>query len=237
MLQFPPLTPAVRALLVVLAVSFVAQTIAEGAFGAPLTIFLALTPDLHLGLAWQWLTYVLVEAPSQSAALSRAIDLLIIYFMLCPHEARFGARRALGLALAGVVASALFVLVAGLLVPAFVAGAVGASPIVWAAFGAFAQLAGRQPVRLFMLPPASAWLVLGVFLALPLLNSFWSHDASAFLMALGATGAGILWARWATAPRAAKTPAPARRAAAAGRFRVIEGGGEGDDEDRPRWLN
>lgn len=236
MLQFPPLTPAVRALLVVLAVSYVLQTIVEGAVGVPVTLLFALTPDLHLGLLWQWASYVLVELPGAGSALRRALDLLFIYWMLSPHEERFGPRRALTLALLGVVAAAALVLVAGLLAPGFVSGAIGASPIVWAAFGAFAQIAGKQPVRFFMLPPTSAWLLLGVFLALPLLDTFWSHDAAHFLMAIGGSGAGILWARRIMAPRR-PVKAPPKRTVPAGRFRVIEGGGEGDPDEKPRWLN
>ena len=232
-MQFPPLTPAVRALLIVLAVSFVAQTILEGSMGVPVSGWLALSPVLDVRLLWRWATYVLVEGPSTAA---RVFDLLIIYWMLSPHESRFGARRAMSLALVGVATGGLLVLGAGLLFPANVSGAIGASSIGWAAFGAFAQIAGKQPVRFFFLPPASAWLILSVFLAIPFFDSLWTHDAARFLLAIGATGAGILWVRWITAPRRPAKVTP-KRSAAAGRLRVIEGGGEGDPDEKPKWLN
>lgn len=237
MLQFPPLTPAVRALLIVLALTFVAQTILEGAFGLPLTNLLAVQPVLDVGLAWQWATYPWIEAPSPSAPLSRGLDLLFIYLMLAPHELRFGARQAVLLAALGVVAAAALVLAVGFVFPSHVGGAIGAGPIAYAAFGAFAQFHGKEPVRFFLLPPASAWVVLGVFLFLPLLSSFWSHDAAPFLMAIASAGAGILWARRRMAPTKVPTRVPPKRQAPPGRFRVIEGGGEGSNDDKPKWLN
>src|SRR5262245_66167006 len=120
-------------MLVVLTLSFIAQTVVEGALGWPVTLTLMLRPELDVGLAWQWLTYVLVEPPGSGAAFSRALSLLFLYWMLAPHEARFGARSALVLAGSGVVAAAVLVLAVGLLAPTLVIGAIGASPVAWAA--------------------------------------------------------------------------------------------------------
>jgi membrane associated rhomboid family serine protease len=230
--NFPRLTPTVRTLLIVLVVVFVGQTVAEGALHVPVSQWAALFPGVHVGLAWQWATYWLIEVPG--AVLNRAFDLLFIYFMLSPLEERYGRRRVIELIAVGVIGGALPVMIAGAIVPTFFGGLAGASSIGAAGFGAFAVLSAGAMVSFFLLPPMSAWAVLGIFLAISALNAIWAGDASELLSTLGGTGAGILYARWLVRPRSAKTPPQKKKPSGRPHLKVIEGGA---DDSKPRWLN
>ena len=77
---FPPLTPVIRATLIVLFASFVLQTVLRP-FGMTPSLFdlLALHPTIDLGLAWQWVTYPLVEYPSPGSVVSRDFDIMLLY--------------------------------------------------------------------------------------------------------------------------------------------------------------
>lgn len=229
--NFPRLTPTVRTLLIVLTVVFVVQSVAEGLFHVPVSSWAALTPGVHLGLLWQWATYWVIELPG--GVLQRAFDVLFIYFMLSPLEERYGRRRILELMAIGIVGGALPVMLAGAALPAAFGGLAGASAIGAAGFGAFAVLSGGAMVSFFMLPPMSAWAVLGIFLGVSALNALWAHDASGLLSTLGGTGAGVLYARWLLRPRSAKSPTPKKKPSGRPNLTVIEGGAD----DKPRWLN
>lgn len=229
--NFPRLTPTVRTLLIVLVVVFVGQSIAEGLLHVPVSSWAAIHPGLHLGLLWQWATYWLIEVPG--GVLPRAFDLLFIYFMLAPLEERYGRRRVLELIAVGVLGGALPVMLLGALIPSAFGGLAGASAIGAAGFGAFAVLSAGAMVSFLLLPPMSAWSVLGIFLALSLLNAFWANDASGFLSTLGGSGAGILYARWLLRPRSSKSPPPKKKPSGRPNLTVIDGG----QGDKPRWLN
>lgn len=231
-MQFPRLTPTVRAILIVLLVVFLGQTLVEGVLHVPISQWAALLPGLHVGLAWQWATYWLIESPGQ--VLQRALDMLFLYFLLSPFEERFGARRLLQLVAAGVIGGALPVMLLGIVLPSAVSGLAGATSIGWAGFGAFAVVSGGGAVAFLFLPPMSAWAALGIFLAIPALSAAWTGDATQFLAAVGGASAGILYARWMARPATKKPGASGPLKRGRPNLTVIEGGA---DDNKPRWLN
>ncbi len=232
---FPPLTPVVRAILLVLFASFVVQSLVEGALGIQLSDWLALHNDLGIPLAWQWATYPLVEAPGPGAVFARGIDLLLIYLFGAMVESHLGRNRTIQLVLVSVVGGAILPFVFGLLVPAFSIPLMGATAITWALMGAWAVLTRGAPVNFFMMPNMSAWYAIGVFLVIVALQSMWGRTPVPLLAAISALVTGVLFMRWVERrpPPAKKSGTPRRRGAS--HLSVIPGG-QSDDE-RPRWLN
>lgn len=232
---FPPLTPVVRAMLIVLFASFVVQSLVEGAFGIQTSDWLALHNDIGLPLAWQWATYPLVEAPGPSAVFARGIDLLLIYMFGAYVESHLGRNRTIQLVLVSIVGGAILPFVFGVLFPAFSIPLMGGTVITWALLGAFAVITRGAPVGFFMMPNLSAWAAIGIFLVIVALQSMWARTPVPLLAAISALVTGVLFMRWIERrpPKAKKNNPPRRRGAS--HLSVIPGGQS--DDDRPRWLN
>jgi membrane associated rhomboid family serine protease len=235
MFAFPPLTPLVRATLIVLFASFVAQTVLEGLVHVPLFEWLALHYELQIPLAWQWATYVLVEPGVQGAPLSRALDLLFIYLWIAPFELEHGPRKTgilIGLA---IVAGAILPLVLGLVLPSISVPLAGARALTWAGIGALCVRSRGAPMNFVFLPTMTAWQFAAAFLVIEALQCAWANTPTPLLASLGGLAAGVLYARHLERPRPTKKTPPAKRRVGASHLQVIPGGQAG--EDRPRWLN
>ncbi|UJR81813.1 rhomboid family intramembrane serine protease [Sandaracinus amylolyticus] len=237
---FPPLTPVVRVILVVLFASFVAQSLLQGLIGLPLFDWLALSPELDVPLAWQWATYPLVEYVGSSAVISRAIDLLLIWTFGAMAESHLGRNRTLQLVVVSVLGGAILPLAFGLLFGDYAMPAAGAGAIAWAMMGAFAVITRGAPVNFVLMPSMSAWHALGVFLVITALQSMWARTPTPLLIALGALAAAVLFVRWIeqrpTRPTKKTGGNGPRRRSGASHLQVIPGGQSSEDE-RPRWLN
>lgn len=233
---FPPLTPVVRAILVVLLSSFVLQTLLEAMSGVPVFESLALSVDPGLHTLWQWATYVLVEYPTERAVLNRALTLFFVYLWLAPVELEHGRNRTLGLAAAGVVGGALLAGVFGFVVPQLAVPLAGGSTITWACIAALAVRTRGAPLNWFLLPSMNAWALAGVFLVYEALQCAWMGTPTPLLSSIGAFAAGILYTRHIERPsRPAKKPGGGGKRRGPSHLSVIHGG-QSDDE-RPRWLN
>lgn len=234
---FPPLTPVVRAMLIVLFGSFVVQSVAFGIFQVQLSDWLALHTTLGIPLAWQWATYPLVEMPGPSAVVARGIDLLLIYSFGAYVESHLGRTRSVQLIAASIIGGALLPFVFGLLFPAFSIPIMGATAFTWALMGAFAVITRGAPVGFFLMPSMSAWVFIGIFLVIVGLQSLWAQTPIPLLTALSGVASGILFTRWLERrpPRPKKGGKPPRRRNGTPHLSVITGGQASDD--RTRWLN
>ncbi|MEZ4287403.1 MAG: rhomboid family intramembrane serine protease [Polyangiales bacterium] len=141
MFQFPPLTPFVKKLLIVLFGVYLLQVISVVWLDFPLTNYLALhpgstAPTSLLGI----FTHVFAEEPGAGSVFSILLAIVFLWWMLCPFEARFGAKRTAQLcAIATLGAS----------VPTFVLGFVfpNATPVL-----------GSSPLWLAIIA-ASSWMM------------------------------------------------------------------------------
>ncbi len=237
--QFPKMTPTVRTLIVVLVVFFLGQTAAEGLLGIPLTEWAALTPGVHVELAWQWATYWLVAIIARPEdVLWHLVSVFVVYWSLSLFEAERGRSWLLGLVAAGVIGGALPVMLGGALLPSLFGVMGGPSVLFYAWLGAFATLqrGARMGLWLVGLPPISAWAMVGGMIALAALQAAWLHNVTGLVASLGALGGGVLFARIASAPRRSGKPsATPKKRTGRPNLKVIEGGG--GDDDKPRWLN
>jgi membrane associated rhomboid family serine protease len=235
--QFPPITPTVRTLLVVLVVFFLGQTMAEGMLGIPLTGWAALGPGLHFELAWQWATYWLVAVIGQpSDVFWHLTTLFALYWVLSLFEAEQGRARLLGLVAVAVISGALPVIVMSTLVPSVFGLLAGPSVLVFAWLAAFAAMrpGARVGVWIVAIPPISPWTMVAVTLVIELLQAAWTHNAVGIVSALGATAGGVLFARYLDRPKRSK-PTPPKKKVGRPNLKLIEGGAE--DDGKPRWLN
>lgn len=237
---FPPLTPVVRAILVVLFASFVVQTLLQGLLDAPAFEWLALETrrdGIGLHTAWQWATYPLVEYVQDRMVIARAIDLLLIYTFGALAESHLGRNRTLQLVGVSIVGAVVLPVAFGLVFPDFAIPVAGASAITWAMMGAFAVLTRGAPVNFVFLPPMSAWLAVGAWLVITALQAMWMRTPTPLLVALGALATSVLFVRWTQQrpSRPAKKPGGGGKRRGASHLSVIPGG-QSDDE-RPRWLN
>lgn len=241
--QFPPLTPTVRTLLVVLVVFFLGQTAAEGVLGIPLASWAALWPGVHVELAWQWATYWLVALVQRPEDIFwHAVSLFVLYWSLSQFEREHGRTRLLGLMAAGVIGGALPTMIAGALLPDLFGVAAGPSVLFYAWLGAFAVLQRGAKIGLWVvaLPAVSAWTMVGAMIVLSALQAAWTHNFSGLVLSLGAIGGGVVFARIVSrsAQSAKASGGPPKKRAGRPNLKVIEGGGAGSsDDDKPRWLN
>lgn len=221
--------PYTLALLIVLAGSYVLQLVLESA-GTPLVYHLGLFYELDPSLAWRVLTYPLVDG----SVLNRLLGLLFSYWMLAPHEQRWGGPATLLLALAGTLGASLLCLPVGLL--GFASPLVGLSGLLWAPIGRLLVDAADQPVQVFSLRLPNARAAIALLLLLPAASALYNHDVTPLLEALGAGAAGYFVGLTAMR-RALRTPRrPPPKAARKHPFQVIRGGRD-DDDERPKYLN
>ena len=242
--QFPPLTPTVRTLLVVLVVFFLGQTAAEGVLSIPLASWAALWPGIHVELAWQWATYWLVAIVQRPEDVFwHAVSLFVLYWSLSQFELAHGRGRLLALMASGVIGGALPAMIGGAIAPDLFGVAAGPSVLFYAWLGAFAVLQRGAKIGLWVvaLPSVSAWTMVGAMALLSALQAAWTHNLSGLFVSLGAIGGGVVFARIVSRPARSPKPSggPPKKRAGRPNLKVIEGGGasSSSDDDKPRWLN
>ncbi len=237
--RFPRLTPTVKKLLILLAGAYVATAVVQNLAHFPIFQILSLevgTSAQRVAWAWQPLTYWLTFVPVPDALLSFALELLGLYFFLAPFEEAFGPKRAIQLAVAGVVAYALAGIALSVLLLPLEMGPIthplyGAAGIGLAAFGAFPVVAGNREILLMFVVPVKAWTAILIGFAVAAMLSLLGRDPFILATWAAAIGAGVGYAKWLTRPR---SPRPKKaRPKRGGNLRVVRGG----DDDRPRYLN
>ena len=94
-----------------------------------------------------------------------------------------------------------------------------------------------QQVSLFGMMPMTAKQFLLLLLGMSVLMFLSTKNHTQLIADLGAMGGGIGFVRWMKRPRTQRPSRKPRGTRARG-FKVIRGGGgAGEDEDRPKWLN
>jgi len=237
--RFPPLMPFTKALLIALSATFVTAVLLTRVAGIPVVELLALLPGVGLHTAWQIFTYPLVGEPSSGGVISLLISIVFLWLMMAPFEARYGARHALQLCVVSTLASAFVFVPAALFLPAH--PLVGPSPLFLGVIGAMAAgVPSDARLSFFGVLPMTPKTMVLVFLGFTVLMNIADGNFAAVPADAAAIGAGILFMRWhvlrPARARRPKKPANGRPKRAHG-FRVIQGGNDEDDDDRPRYLN
>lgn len=250
--RFPPLTPTVKKLLIVLAGAFVLSAVLENVGGLPvfawLSLDLRLDPDgSYLNFIWQPFTHALVWPPVPESLLYAGFSLLFVYLTLAPFDHAFGARRTWELVICGTVAGAIAAVLLALALN--LAGVVlspeayflsGPGSMIFAAFGAFPVLMRGGEIYFMFIVRMKAWHTVLVGLGLSALAAVLAKNPHVFAMDAGALGAGVAYATWLTRPRPAKKAPAKKRRTSGPELRVLRGGASSDannDDDQPRWLN
>ena len=233
MFRFPPLTPFVKKLLIVLFATWILQILLQNWGGVPMFALFALdtsNPGVHT--LWQLVTHVFAFPTGPQAVFSMLIMLVFLWWMLAPFEQRFGQKRTLQLCVVSTLSAATLGLLVGLVAPN-ASPLFGAQAIVLGTIAAFAwSYRGQGRMSFFgmidMKPEHIIYVVLG-FSALMFLIS---GDAVALASDLGAIGGGVGFIEWLRRP-----PKQRKRRVKRGQrkcsFDVVEGG----KADKPRWLN
>ncbi len=240
-MRFPPLTPTVRALLVVFLVAFVAQLVSDVWLGGRLfdLLSLAIYPgELRLPNLWQIVTYPLAQVPGPEGVTGFVFGAFFFYWIVASFEQQHGprwTRRVLGLTLLGAS------------LPAFAVGLLLGGRVSGFSFLTFGVLAAgiwmarllRQRIALFGQWEMTPTQLLLLLLALPLLQFLASKNTLHLVADLGATGAGILFVELLARPRDGGGGTRDRKGSGPRKnphgLRAIRGGK--DEGDPPRWLN
>ena len=230
MFAFPRLSSVVKKLIIGLLVAYVAQLVLDNWVGVPIVSLLAMTPG-SVAL-WQLFTYVLVDS---SHPLMFLIGLVFIWWALSPFEIGYGPTRTLQLCLASVLAASIPAYVVGMAIPGS-PPLFGSQPLWFGGIAAITWIQRDQQMSLFGVLAMTAKQFLLLLLGLSVLMFLASKNHTHFVADLGAIAGGIGFVRWMKRPRGTR---PARKAPPRSRgFKVIRGGGgSGEDEDRPKWLN
>jgi membrane associated rhomboid family serine protease len=232
--RFPPLTPAVRALLIVLSALFVLEAVLQNFMDLPVFELLALnTTSLSPATAWQLFTHVLVVPPVPGVVLSLMLSLAFIWLILAPFEARYGQDRVVQLTVVSAVAAGVPALLAGLLFPMWAGPLAGPATITLAAVAGYAvMIPAHAEVSFFGLFPMRAKHLIGVVIAFSVLGFLTTRNIAQLAADLGAIGGGIGFCKlWMQRP-------PRRRKTSSKRGSAKLYAVPNDDEDKPkRWLN
>ena len=158
---------ALRAIIALNAIVFVAQFIFYAFFRVDLTTYLGLNTDIIVTITqpWRIVTYMFLH--SMGNLFHFIFNMLWLWWMGRPVEERLGPRSFLtiyfGAGLAGALVDVALSLAAD---PTLVIGASGA---VFGVMVAFAMLFPRTPIMLFLLPPIEARYVVGGLIALDII--------------------------------------------------------------------
>jgi membrane associated rhomboid family serine protease len=226
----PPLTPLVKQLLILLFAAFVLEVMLPASVRAGMVALLTLDPD-HLSPLTlpQLVTYVLVEERNLNGML---FGMVFTWLIVSPFEATFGKRATIELVLAGILGGSLAVLIVSQIASMAPYRFFGSFPIAYAGMTAMAQVMRGGRMMFFGILPMTSKQLLLVIVVLAVVQYGISRDHLVLAATLGSMLAGAGYVRYmARPPRPSKPKRPG-----AGRFRVLRGGADGDD-DRPKWLN
>ncbi len=238
MLRFPPLTPAVRTLLIALIGLFVLGAILGNFVGVPVFELLSLTTTrITPATGWQMFTHVFA-LPYQQPGIefSLLISLLFIWLILAPFEARYGQARVWQLVAVSAVSAGIPALLTGLVLPSMAGRLAGPATITLAAIAGYVvMLPEHAEVSFFGMFPMRTKHLMLLVVGLSVVRFLTSRDAAQLAADFGAIAGGIAFCRWMLrAPRRkVKRPSGVR---GGGRLHAIKGGGAGD-KDPKRWLN
>lgn len=231
MFRFPPLTPLVRSLLIVLLGLFVVGAILENFVQTPVIELLTLEPrELSVWTPLQLFTHVWVVPPVPGAVLSLALSLLFLWLIVAPFEERYGKQRVIELIIVAAVCAALPALLVGQLLPSYAGPLAGPQTITLCAMCAYAVLLPpHAEVSFFGLFPLKPQHLLLVVVAFSVLGFLTTANAAALAADLGAIGGGVAFVKWWM-----QRP-PRRKSRKQGKLRVVHGNDEGSGPKR--WLN
>lgn len=232
MFRFPPLTPFVKRLLIVLFGAWIVQILLQNWAGIPIFEVLALdTRTLKIDTLWQLATHVVAFPTGPQAVFSMAIILVFLWWMLAPFEQRFGAKRTMQLCVVAALSSAVLALVIGALAhnppPLY-----GAQAILLGSIAAFAwSYRGQGRMSFFGVIDMKPVHIIYLVLALSVLMFMTSGDAVSLAADVGAIGGGMAFIEWLRRPpRRSRRP---KRERLKGSLGVVRGG----RAEGPRWLN
>jgi membrane associated rhomboid family serine protease len=233
--RFPPLTPAVRTLLIALGSLFVLEAILQNFVGVPVFQLLSLnTTALSPATAWQLFTHVLVVPPEPQYVFSLVVGLAFIWLILAPFEARYGQDRVVQLTLVSAVAAGVPALAAGLVMPSAAGPLAGPATITLAAISGYAvMLPAHAEVSFFGIFPMRAKHLIGVVIGFSVLMFLTRPNVAQLAADLGAIGGGVGFCKlWMQRP-------PRRRKSSGPRGPVKLHAVRNEDEDKgpKRWLN
>jgi membrane associated rhomboid family serine protease len=234
-LRFPPLTPAVRALLIALVTLFVLEAVLQNFVGIPVFEWFALNPTrLSPGTFWQLFTHVFVVPPVPGIVFSLALSLAFIWLILAPFEARYGQARVVELALVAAVSAGIPALLVGQLLPSLAGHLAGPETITLAAISGYAVMLPQQAeVSFFGLFPMRAKHLIGVVVAFSVLGFLTSRNAVQLAADFGAIGGGIAFCKYWIEGNWRRAKPRKAQGARGGHLHAVR-----DDEKGPkRWLN
>ncbi len=240
MLRFPPLTPAVRALLIALFSLFVLGAVLQNFLDVPITTWLALNPRvLSPATLWQLVTHVLVVPPEPGILLSLAISLVFIWLILAPFEARYGGARVLQLAVVAAISSGTAALFVGQLLPNLSGLLAGPQTITLAAIAGYAiMLPPNAEMSFFGLFPMRSKHLMMLIVGVSIIGFLTTRNAAQLAADFGAIGGGIAfckhWLHRSPRSSARKGKKPGRGGP---KLRAIQGGDRDSNGDPKRWLN
>jgi membrane associated rhomboid family serine protease len=238
-MNLPPLLPGTRNVLIVTLFVFVAYVVLTRGVGLPLASWLAIAPTPSIGWAWQWATHWMVSEDG-GGAITKLVELAVLYLMGSQYEAMAGSRRLYGLWAFGVIGAALGIFATIWITPVAPFGEASMTSALLCALAV--RSAGRE-VTVPVIGSTSPWLFVVVFGAVALLNTIYFQFAPIVASYAGACGAAYVFERWVRFDGPKKKPrTPSVSPHSKARFRVIQGGGQssdrqGSDDERPKYLN
>ena len=186
---FMRLPVAIRTLIALNTVLFLAQVVFSTFFGIRISNYMALLPHWKPALMqpWRIVTYMFVHATWNPFHF--IFNMLWLWWMGRPVEEAIGSRSFFTLYFGAGLTGAIIDIIVGSFFA--VSPVIGASGAVYGIMVAFAMLFPRVPIMLFLLPPIEARYVISGFIALDVLFLS-SGDGVARLVHIGGALGGYL---------------------------------------------
>lgn len=240
----PPVSPAVKVLLAVSALGFLAQLVCEQFWGIPLAAYLGFVPARLLSFwIWQPITYSFLHA----GMFHLLFNLLVVWSVGSELERLWGVRTFLAFylvcAVGGAVTHGVFSLLG--IGPGPMFPVIGSSGVVYGLLLAYGILFGDRMMYFFMLFPLEARYFVLLLGAIELVSSvFYGRDGVAHLAHLGGMAMGFLFlasmAAWRRREREQAQSDPEarerrKRLKKAGHLKLVRD--DDDDDDEPKTWN
>jgi membrane associated rhomboid family serine protease len=229
----PPLTPFVRALLIILFGSFIVAAVLENFAEIPVVSVLALNPRALGPLTpVQLLTYPLVVPTRDLFPL--VISLVFLWMILAPFEERYGRARTIQLAVVASFAAALTAIAAGQLLPSATHGFLaGPQWITLSAVAAYAVLLPPYAeVSFFGVFPMRAKHLLALVVGFSVIGYLTHPDLAALAADLGAIGSAIGFVKWWMQRPPPRSSGGGPRKKGTPKLRLV-----GKDDEPKRWVH
>lgn len=225
----PPLTPAVKALLIANGGVWLLQMVLGRAMSFPIEVILGLVPDrvVH-GWLWQPFTYMFLHSPSGISHI--LLNMLILWMIGGELERHWRSRAFLRYYVVCGVGAGILVVLLALWFGGMTTVTIGASGAIYGLILAYGMLFGERTILFWMIFPMKARTFAILLFVIAFVSSFDVHGTVSHIAHIGGMVVGYLYLKRAW--RVGEFYRELKWKLARRKFKVVT-----KDDDTDRWVH